>query len=102
MSLRLNRSDPIFRTIRELPGIGRRRRKRDDIRLGKNLPIDFMMVRQKRDQTFVFRILPSVKLNFPLLAENSKKKNYFQKTFHGPKLISCPITIDKNNTCRFP
>ena len=46
MSLRLNRSDPIFRTIRELPGIGRRRRTRDDIRLGRNLPIDFMIVGQ--------------------------------------------------------
>ena len=46
MSLRLNRSDPIFQTIRELPGIGRSRRTRDDIRLGRNLPIDFMIVRQ--------------------------------------------------------
>ena len=45
MSLRLNRSNPIFRTIRELPGIGRRPRTRDDIRLGRNLPIDFMIVR---------------------------------------------------------
>ena len=51
MSLRLNRSDPIFQTVRELPGIGRRRRTREDIRLGTNLPIDFMIVRQKRDQT---------------------------------------------------
>ena len=67
MSLRLNRSDPIFRTIRELPGIGRRRRTGDDIRLGRNLPIDFMIVRQKRDQTFVFRILPAVNINFHLL-----------------------------------
>ena len=68
MSLRLNRSDPIIRTIRELPGIGRRRRTRNDIRLGRNLPIDFMTVRQKRDQTFVFRKLPAVTLNFPFLA----------------------------------
>ena len=67
MSLRLNRSDPIFRTIRELPGIGRRRRTRDNIRLGRNLPNDFMIVRQKRDQIFVFRILPAVKLNFDSL-----------------------------------
>ena len=56
MPLRFNRSDPIFRTIRELPGIGRRRRTRNDIRLGRNLIIDFMIVRQKQDQTFVFRI----------------------------------------------
>ena len=67
MSLPLNRSDPIFRTIRELPGFGRRRRTRDDIRLGRNLPIDFMIIRQKRDQTFVFRILPAVNLNLNLL-----------------------------------
>ena len=67
MSLRLNRSDPAFRTIRELPGIGRRRRTRDRIRLGRNLPIDFMIVRQKRDQTLVFRIVPAVNLNFHLL-----------------------------------
>ena len=35
MSLRFNRSDTIFRTIRELPGIGRRRRTRNDKRLSK-------------------------------------------------------------------
>ena len=28
MSLRLNRSEPLIRTIRELPGIGRRPRKK--------------------------------------------------------------------------
>ena len=47
MSLRLNRSGPSFRTIRELPGIGRRPRTRDDIRLQRNLPISFLIVRQK-------------------------------------------------------
>ena len=67
MSLRLNRSDQKFPTIRELPSIGRRRRARDDIRLGRNLPVDFMIVRQKRDPIFVFRILPAVNLNFHLL-----------------------------------
>ena len=67
MFLRFNRSDPIFRTIRELPGIGRRRRTRNDIRLGRNLIIDIMLVRQKPDQTFVFRKLPAVNLNFHLL-----------------------------------
>ena len=56
MPLRLKRSDPKFRTIRELPSIGRRLRTRDDdIRLGRNLPFDFMIVRQKRDQAFVFQ-----------------------------------------------
>ena len=68
MFLRFNRSDPIFRTIRELPGIGRRRRTRNDIRLGRNLIIDIMIVRQKRDQTFVFRKLPALNLNFHLLS----------------------------------
>ena len=67
LSLRLNRSDPKFRTIRELPSSGRRPRTRDDIRLERNLPIDFMIVRQKRDQTFVFRILTAVNLIFHLL-----------------------------------
>ena len=67
MSLRLNRSDPKLQTIRELPSIGRRPRTRDDIQLGRNLPIDFMIVRQKRDQTFVFGILPAVNLSFHLL-----------------------------------
>ena len=39
MSLRLNRSEPLFRTILELPGIGRRPRTRDDLRLRRNLPL---------------------------------------------------------------
>ena len=72
MSLRLNRSDPLFRTIQELPGIGRRRRIRNDIRLGRNLPIDFMIVQQKRGQNFVFRKLPAVNLNFHLLTQYLK------------------------------
>ena len=67
MSLRLNRLEPIFRTIRELPSIGRRSRTRDDERLGENLPINFMIVRQKPNQTFIFRILPARNFNFPLL-----------------------------------
>ena len=44
MSLRLNRSEPSFRAKREQPSIGRRPRTRDDIRLGRNLAIDFMIV----------------------------------------------------------
>ena len=63
MSLRLNRTESTFRTIRELSGI----RTRDDIRLGEILPIDFMLVRQKLDQTFILKILLAVILNFPLL-----------------------------------
>ena len=36
MSLRLNRSEPLFRTIREIPGTVRRPQTRDDIRLQRN------------------------------------------------------------------
>ena len=68
MSLRLNRSEPLFRTIRELPGIGRTTRywTRDDIRLRRNLPFSFMVVRQKPTQTFIFRILSAMNLDFHL------------------------------------
>ena len=66
MSLRLNRSEPIFRTIIELPGFGRRPRTRDNIRQSRNLPFSFMIVRQKPTQTFVFRILLAMKLDFHL------------------------------------
>ena len=66
MFLRLNRSDPIFRTILELPGIGRRPRTRDNIRLRRNLPFSFMVVRQKPTQTFIFRILLKMNLDFHL------------------------------------
>ena len=66
MSLRLNRSEPIFRTIIELPGIGKRPRTRDDIRQSRNLPFSFMIVRQKPTQTFVFRILSAMNLDFYL------------------------------------
>ena len=66
MSLRLNRSEPIFRTILELPGIGRRLRTRDDIRQSRNLPYTFMVVRQKPTQSFIFRILLAMNLNFHL------------------------------------
>ena len=57
MSLRLNRSEPIFRTIIELPGIGRQSR---------NLPNSYMIVRQKPTQTFIFRILLAMNLDFHL------------------------------------
>ena len=66
MSLRLNRSEPIFRTILELPGIGRRPRTRGDIQLRRNLPFSFMVVRQKPTQTFIFRILLAMNLDFYL------------------------------------
>ena len=63
-SLRLNRSEPLFRTIREQPGIGKRTRTRDDIPLRRNLPFSFMIVRQKPTQTFIFRILLAMNLDF--------------------------------------
>ena len=66
MSLRLNRSEPIFRTILELPGIERRSRTRDDIRLSRNLPFSFMVVRQRPTQTLIFRILLAMNLDFHL------------------------------------
>ena len=70
MSLRLNRSEPIFRTIIKLPGIGRRPRLRDDIRQSRNLPFSFMIVRQKPTQTFLFRILLAMSLDFHLQTQN--------------------------------
>ena len=66
MSLRLNRSEPIFRTIIELPGIGRIPRTRDDIRQSRNLPNSYMIVRQKPTQTFIFRFLLAMNLDFHL------------------------------------
>ena len=66
ISLRINRSEPLFRTIRELPGIGRRPRTRDDLRLQRNLPLSFMVVRQKPTQTFIFRVLLAMNLDFHL------------------------------------
>ena len=66
MSLRLNRSEPIFRTIIELPGNGRRPRTRDDIRQSRNFLFSFMIVRQKPTQTFVFRILLAMNLDVHL------------------------------------
>ena len=66
MSLRLNRSEPLFGTIIELPGIGRRSRTRDDLRLRRSLPLSFMVVKRKPDQTFIFRILSAKNLDFDL------------------------------------
>ena len=66
ISLRLNRSEPIFRTIIELPGIGRRPRTRDDIRQSRNLPNSYMILQQKPTQFFIFRILLAMNLDFHL------------------------------------
>ena len=66
MSLRLNKLEPFFRTIRELTGIGKKLRTRDDIRLQRNQIISFMVVRQKPNQTFIIRILLAMNLDFHL------------------------------------
>ena len=83
ISVQLNRSPPIFQTIREIPGIARRPRTRNDLRLGRNLPIHFMIVRRKPEQNYVFRILSAVNLN-------------------GAKLTIYTITTNKNTTSRSP
>ena len=66
MSLRLNRSEPLFRTKIQLPGIGRRSRTRDDLRLRRNLSLSYMVVQRKPDQTSSFRILIAKNLDFHL------------------------------------
>ena len=79
MSLRLNRFPPIFQTIREIPGIARRPRATHDLRLGRNQPIDFMLIRRKPEQTFVFRILSAVNLKFSFA--NNKFEEIFQQPY---------------------
>ena len=74
MSLRLNRSERLFRTIIELPGIGRRSRTRDDLRLRRNLPLSFMVVQRKPEQTFIFRILRAKNLDFICKHKNLEEK----------------------------
>ena len=81
MSLRLNRSEPLFRTKQELPGIGRRPRTKDDIRLGRNLPLSFMVVRQKPTQTFILIILLAMNFDFHLQTLNLEEifNDYFRR-----------------------
>ena len=74
MFLRLKRSEPIFRTLRELPAIGRKHRTRDDIRLERNLPISFMLVRQTPTETFIFSFFTSSKFRFSFTDITSLKK----------------------------
>ena len=91
MSLRLNRSEPLFRTILELPRIGRRPRTRDDLRLLRNLPLSFKVVRQKPDQTFIFRTLQARNLDFhsPQIVSFKSavkfKKGYLKNIFKETK-----------------
>ena len=67
MSLRINRSPPIIQTTREIPGIARRPRTRHNLQLGRNLLIHFMIKQRKPEQTYVFKILSEVNLDFHLL-----------------------------------
>ena len=99
MSLRLNRSPPIFQTIREIPGIARRHRTRHDLRFGRNLLISLMIVQRKPEQSYKFRILSAVNLNFLLLTGNLKIK---LRNLNDYKPTICAKTTDKNNTSRSP
>ena len=69
MSLRLNKSTPIFLTIQEIPGSKRPISRREQ-RSG-NGPLYYMIVRRKPEQVFVYRVLLhvlyAVSLSFHLL-----------------------------------
>ena len=54
MSLSLNRLPPIFQTIREIPGTARRPKTTHDLRLRRNLTIDFMIVRRKPETKHMY------------------------------------------------
>ena len=69
---------------RELPGIGKLPRTSDDIRLQRNLPISFMVVRQKPTQTFKFRVLLAMNLDFHLHTWYLEEK--FSPIITGAKL----------------
>ena len=56
MSLRLNKCTPNFQTIPEIPGIERRPRSWHERQSGI-VPLCYMIVRRKPEQTFVFKIL---------------------------------------------
>ena len=66
MSLRLNKPMPNFQTKPEIPGIERRSRSWRERQSGIG-PLCNMIVRRKPEQTFVFRKLYVVTLNFHLL-----------------------------------
>ena len=87
MSLRLNRSEPLFRTVRELRGIGKRHRTRNNIGLQRNLPLKFMIVRQKPTQTFTFKNkLVSIEFRFSFTNIVSLKKS-LQRKLQALKLL---------------
>ena len=66
MSLRLNKFTPNFQTKSEILGFERRPRSWRESQSGIG-PICYMIVRRKPEQTFVFRILLGLTLNFHLL-----------------------------------
>ena len=66
ISLRLNKFTPNFPTKPEIPGIERRPRSWRERQSGIGR-LCYMIVRRKREQTLVFKILYAVNLNFHLL-----------------------------------
>ena len=66
MSLRLNSFTPNFQTIPEITGIETRPRSWRERQSGIGL-LCYTIVRRKPEQTFVFKILYAVNLNFRLL-----------------------------------
>ena len=67
MSLRLNKFTPNFQSMHEIAGIESRQRSWRERQSGIG-PLCYIIVRRKPEQTFVFRVLYAVKLNFHLLA----------------------------------
>ena len=96
MSLRLNRSTPIFQTKRELRCIARIPRARREQRLGRNRPIHHMLVkRTPEEEVFVFRILYAVNLDFLLLTSKQSDEKLFRS--NGAKPNFKTKTTDKKN-----
>ena len=66
MSLRLNRSEPLFRTIIELPGIGRRPRTRIIYDYIETYHLVSWSYGKSQHKILFFRILIAMNLNFYL------------------------------------
>ena len=56
-----------------------------------------MIIQRKPEQTYVFRILSAVNLDFHLVTKNLKKSF---SSLNGAKPTIYTITTDKNNTSR--
>ena len=66
MSQRLNKFTPNFQTIPEMPDIERRTRSWRERPTGIG-PLCYMIEQRKPEQTFLFKVLYVVKLNFHFL-----------------------------------